>query len=54
MQDIFRFSLAVAVAGLSIIFLCVAAVTAVATFYGIKAVIEERRDKKNKEGKDEN
>lgn len=48
MEEIFQFSLAVAVAGLAIIFLCVAGICGVATFYGIKAVIEDRREKSKK------
>lgn len=48
MEEIFQFSLAVAVAGLAIIFLCVAGICGVATFYGIKAVIDTRREKRTK------
>lgn len=48
MEEIFQFSLAVAVAGLAIIFLCIAGICGVATFYGIKATIEDRREKRAK------
>lgn len=48
MENIFQFALAVAVAGLAIIFLCVCAVAGCATFYGIQAVIEDRREKSKK------
>ena len=48
MEEVFQFALAVAVAGLAIIFLCVCAIAGCATFYGIKAVIEDRREKSKK------
>ena len=48
MDDIFKFSQAVFIAGLAIIFLCVAGICGVATFYGIQAVIDERREKRAK------
>ena len=48
MEQVFQISLAVFAAGLAIMFLCVAGVCGVATFYGIKAVIDERREKRAK------
>lgn len=51
METIFQFSLAVAVAGLAIIFLCIAGICGVATFYGIKAVIDDRKKKREKRRK---
>ena len=48
MEQIFQFSLALAVTGLAIIFLCVCAIAACATFYGIKAVIDDRKEKRKK------
>lgn len=48
MDEIFRYVLAVVAAGLALIFLCVAGVMAVATYYGIASVIEERREKRKK------
>lgn len=51
METIFQFSLAVAVAGLAIIFLCVCAVAGCATFYGIQAVIDDRKKKREKKRK---
>lgn len=48
MEQVFQISLAVFVAGLAIIFLCVAGICGVATFYGIQAVIDDRREKRAK------
>ena len=48
MDDLFRFTMAIVLTGFAIIFLCVAGVIAVATYYGIASVIEERREKRKK------
>lgn len=48
MEEVFQFSQAIFITGLAIIFLCVAGVCGVATFYGIQSVIDERREKRAK------
>lgn len=51
MDDIFKFSQAVFIVALAIIFLCVAGICGVATFYGIQAVIDDRKKKREKRRK---
>lgn len=48
MDDLFRFTMAIVLTGFAIIFLCVAGICGVATFYGIKAVIDERKERRKK------
>lgn len=51
MESILQFGLAVFVTGLALIFLCIAGICATATYYGIRSVIDERKEKNNKKGK---